>query len=324
MKIGITLAGGGAKGAYQIGVLKSLEEFGLMKYVSVISGTSVGALNAVLYTQGYDKAKEVWDSLLADSILSFDLMDKLENFPKLAGSTIIKGFAATIIKYGIFGREGVRNMLEQFDLEEISNSVPELFVSITKQLTLRNEVVSTKDHSKEDFIDLLLASSAIPIIFPIQKYRDKGYWDGGISNNFPISTIKKMCDFTIGVDLSARGKMQRRNNNKCNAYISSHPNFLSGKTLNFDKILLTKLHDLGYYDTTRILLRTLKEERERKFRFEMNKKKKAINKAFLEISQNFHLESIEKDLNVIAKSLDIDVNLYTVDGFFKSEDHIKI
>lgn len=48
MKIGLVLAGGGGKGGYQIGVWKYLKEIGLEKNISVISGTSVGGLNAVL------------------------------------------------------------------------------------------------------------------------------------------------------------------------------------------------------------------------------------------------------------------------------------
>lgn len=48
---GIVLAGGGGRGAYQIGCWKKLKELGLDRF-SVISGTSVGALNAALIAAG--------------------------------------------------------------------------------------------------------------------------------------------------------------------------------------------------------------------------------------------------------------------------------
>ena len=59
MKIGLVLAGGGARGTYQIGVWKALIELGIDKYIKVVSGTSIGAVNAMLFQQGaYDMAEE--------------------------------------------------------------------------------------------------------------------------------------------------------------------------------------------------------------------------------------------------------------------------
>ena len=52
MKIGLVLAGGGARGAYQIGIWKALRELNIDKHISVVSGTSIGALNAILFMQG--------------------------------------------------------------------------------------------------------------------------------------------------------------------------------------------------------------------------------------------------------------------------------
>ena len=58
--VGLVLAGGGAKGAYQIGCWKALRACGL-RHFGAIAGTSVGALNAVLVSQDdYDKAESIW------------------------------------------------------------------------------------------------------------------------------------------------------------------------------------------------------------------------------------------------------------------------
>lgn len=51
-KIGLVLTGGGGRGAYHIGVWKALTETKLDRYVSAVSGTSVGGLNAVLCNIG--------------------------------------------------------------------------------------------------------------------------------------------------------------------------------------------------------------------------------------------------------------------------------
>ena len=47
--IGLVLSGGGAKGAFQAGVWKVMNEFGLADKVRVISGTSAGAINAAAF-----------------------------------------------------------------------------------------------------------------------------------------------------------------------------------------------------------------------------------------------------------------------------------
>ena len=52
MNVGLVLSGGGAKGAYQIGMLRALEELGISRQISVISGTSIGAFNALAYAVG--------------------------------------------------------------------------------------------------------------------------------------------------------------------------------------------------------------------------------------------------------------------------------
>ena len=73
MKIGLVLAGGGARGAYQIGVWKALIELGIDKYIKVVSGTSIGAVNAMLFQQGaYKLAEEFWYNIKKEQILPMD------------------------------------------------------------------------------------------------------------------------------------------------------------------------------------------------------------------------------------------------------------
>lgn len=60
-KIGLVLSGGGAKGAYEVGVWKAMEQFKLTKKVKAISGTSVGSLNGALFANVSPKrAEELW------------------------------------------------------------------------------------------------------------------------------------------------------------------------------------------------------------------------------------------------------------------------
>ena len=50
--IGLVFAGGGGKGAYQIGVWRAVRELQLEQHIAVAAGTSVGALNAALFLKG--------------------------------------------------------------------------------------------------------------------------------------------------------------------------------------------------------------------------------------------------------------------------------
>ena len=62
MRLGVCLPGGGAKGAFQAGVLESLYHRGIKKYDSYAC-TSIGAINGYyLYTENLDKMKKVWIS----------------------------------------------------------------------------------------------------------------------------------------------------------------------------------------------------------------------------------------------------------------------
>lgn len=48
LNIGLVLAGGGAKGAYEAGVFKALWELDIIRRVSVVSGTSIGTINGLM------------------------------------------------------------------------------------------------------------------------------------------------------------------------------------------------------------------------------------------------------------------------------------
>ena len=69
---GLVLNGGGAKGAYQIGAWAALRQLELYEEITAVSGTSVGALNALLISQDdFDKAINVWKTIKQEDITPF-------------------------------------------------------------------------------------------------------------------------------------------------------------------------------------------------------------------------------------------------------------
>lgn len=77
MKVGLVLSGGGAKGAYQVGVLKALQELGTR--VDMVAGASIGSLNGAILAAAPDlktgviRLEEVWSELAKNSPLSLQI-----------------------------------------------------------------------------------------------------------------------------------------------------------------------------------------------------------------------------------------------------------
>jgi NTE family protein len=63
---GLVLAGGGGKGIYQVGMIKSLAAAGLLDDVVAVSGTSIGGVNAVLFAEGLLEGKFEFDNSISD------------------------------------------------------------------------------------------------------------------------------------------------------------------------------------------------------------------------------------------------------------------
>lgn len=67
----VVLAGGGSRGAYQIGVWRAMQELGIS--YQIVTGTSVGALNGAMLVQGdYEPARRMWLRLTAKDIANVE------------------------------------------------------------------------------------------------------------------------------------------------------------------------------------------------------------------------------------------------------------
>ena len=68
MKLGIALAGGGSKGAYEMGVWQALRELNVS--YDIVTGTSIGAVNGVLMVQDdFEQALKLWSTTTAETIM---------------------------------------------------------------------------------------------------------------------------------------------------------------------------------------------------------------------------------------------------------------
>ncbi|HVL47479.1 MAG TPA: patatin-like phospholipase family protein [Candidatus Thermoplasmatota archaeon] len=163
---GLVLSGGGGRGAYEYGVYSALADRGIA--FDVISGTSVGAITAAFIASGVEHARieALWRAMGAFRVAQ----------PRSDVWTLPRWT-------NLLDTRPLRRFLEDnLDLEAVRTSPTQLrFTAVdvdTGELTVfRNRDVT---------IDHLLASSAIPILFPMVEVDGRHYWDGGAVANTPI------------------------------------------------------------------------------------------------------------------------------------------
>lgn len=211
-KLGIALAGGGARGAYQIGALNVLDSHGILDNIVAVSGSSVGSLNAVLLaTNDLKKAHQTWLDLdHTDLFVQDDNMFKRFFEEKL--EFIYKGAYNTDRLEEIIEASLDYDKLKEVDvyvatshvghddttwLELMSLSLRNMFA---KETLVRYPNLRTMD--KDTIRKTLLASCAIPIVFKPVVIDHETYYDGGVLDNTPyMPLINHGCDAIIVIDL---------------------------------------------------------------------------------------------------------------------------
>ncbi|TPO62982.1 patatin-like phospholipase family protein, partial [Salmonella enterica subsp. enterica serovar Typhimurium] len=141
---GLVLGGGGAKGAYQIGVWHALVELGI-KY-TMISGTSVGALNGGLILQGnLEQAEKMWQKITTDQILLVSDMGERQDY---SINQVLKEWreltSIAIQSKGISTAPLLNLIREVTDSEKIISKDMDFFIVTTATPSMTETVVSLK------------------------------------------------------------------------------------------------------------------------------------------------------------------------------------
>ena len=168
----LILSGGGTRGAYEIGVWKYLCE--VKWQPDLICGTSVGAINGAAITAGLSLEDLIglWKRIESDMVTGISIFKRL-------GSLIgLRGFTPYM------DTRPLRSFLEStLSIDKIRNSDIELVISAVNLLS--SEIAYFNNSSIA--VDHIMASSAIPVVFPWQYIDGKPHWDGGVMANTPIA-----------------------------------------------------------------------------------------------------------------------------------------
>ncbi len=236
-KIGLVLSGGGAKGLAHIGVLKVLEEAGIVP--DYISGTSMGSIVGGLYAIGYS-AEDLsilnhsidWAILLSDVVpLSNVAMDEKHEYKRyflelpirkkkvMLPSAMLEGQNLEMILSSLTWRAAGIDSFNKF---------PYPYCCVGAEI-INGEII---DFKCGNLTTAMRASMAIPSVFtPIVLDSTRVIVDGGVLRNFPVDEVIDMgADIIIGV------------------YTGYNEGITSDDLTSIDKILSRAASSYGIYD----------------------------------------------------------------------------
>ena len=216
-RIGLLLGGGGARAAYQVGVLKAIAELTpkeLNNPFEIISGTSAGSINAAAlasntydFHHGVEKIISVWSNFRIHHVFRADSGSLLKRIFAWLWSSI--GFGKTEDSPdSLLDNTPLRQLLEHYiNLPLIQQAIDEeklygFCINACSYTTGRSicfyqahrdvqpwSRTSRLGRPEKITIDHLMASSAIPVIFPSVKIGREYFGDGTMRQNAPISPV---------------------------------------------------------------------------------------------------------------------------------------
>jgi NTE family protein len=264
-KIGFVLSGGGSRGAYEAGIIHYLrtdlaKRLGRHVPIDIVTGTSVGAINAAFLAATMEdpdaQAARVvasWRALHIEEMISLRPMDVLRAArmalggdppPPAPGSFRYGGLLDTAglerFVLRVIPWRGIDRNLRARHLRAISVSATHVGTGHTVVFLSSAEPVP-REWSRDPFVRHraarigprhVLASAAIPMLFPAVKIGEDYYTDGGLRQNTPMSpAIRLGADRMLLVSLrhvAAEPKEIQRERSEA----FPKPLFLAGKALN--------------------------------------------------------------------------------------------
>ena len=231
---GLVLSGGGAKGAFEIGVWRWLQRTGLDKKITGISGTSVGALNSILFScTSLEEAERIWRSVRQEDLTRVNketLKRVAEIFLQALTGAAIGSISAPLLMQDMMPMTG-ESFFTQEKLSEIVDEVLKsrfprdrvVFSCLARQSlqqqkeppaenalqALHNaDYYCLNNRNVKEISKIVLASSALPLVYDPVRIHHFEYRDGGCRDNTPCTPlIRSGFRKLIVVHLSERGRM---------------------------------------------------------------------------------------------------------------------
>ncbi|MCF7504886.1 patatin-like phospholipase family protein [Vibrio sp. L3-7] len=262
LTVAVVLAGGGAKGAAHIGVLKALEEMQIP--VDYITGTSMGSYVGGLYATGMS-ADEIesfiytvdWNRGYRDRVNRSDrrVRDKEYEDRYQLNTDLGLGWGEIKARKGVVqGQNMLRILRETTGNLSPFDSFDQLAIpyrSVATDIIKLEEVVIDHGH----LVDAMMASMSVPGALPPYEVDGRMLVDGGVTNNMPVDVARAMgADIVIAVDISSNYKDKEDFTTFLSAadqlsnYLVRRSTQEQAETLTDDDVFLRP--DVGQMDTT--------------------------------------------------------------------------
>ena len=238
----LVLAGGGARGSYQVGVWRALME--LDWHPQIITGTSVGSLNGAMFVlDQYETARDMWLS-----IRSKDVMELPEENADLSE---LHAFLREVVRDGGMDVTPLEEIVERVLDEDALRASPIRFGLVTvEKRGLKPRELTLEDIPAGKVKDYLLASAACFPALRAKQIDGVQFLDGGYRDNMPTALAQKMgAEELVCVDLEGVGITLPNRTGLPTTMIRSY--WELGDILHFDPDTAKRNMELGYYDTLR-------------------------------------------------------------------------
>jgi NTE family protein len=175
--VALVLSGGGAKGAWEAGAAAALIEYGVP--VSLVAGSSAGALNAAMLADGrLDRLQALWRSLSRAQVYSIR--------PGVVFAGLLPGWATLLALDAVgslFDPSPLRELIvSSLDLDRVRASPRRLLVLTTDLARREPRVFDNATVS----VDALMAAAAVPGAFPPVSVDGTLLVDGGLTGRAPV------------------------------------------------------------------------------------------------------------------------------------------
>ena len=169
---GLVLAGGGGKGIYQVGVIKSLAEAGLLNDITAVSGTSIGGVNAVLFAEGLMEGRKDFEKDLGDK--ANEIPEKLKLTASLDSAVSQMEEAWKEIDYNVFfnvdinsihagdrhfSRNATEKLIDKYLSYDLLKKNEDFYLPIYVAAASCPPDVVTTDHITQEEMNILLTAS---------------------------------------------------------------------------------------------------------------------------------------------------------------------
>ena len=215
-KVAIVLSGGGARGAYQAGVMQAISEIleSENAKISVLTGASAGAISASFLASHWEnprlaaqKLGELWSGIHAENVYKTDAFSIGKIGLKWVLDTTLGSFHKKKMARSLLNTDPLRKLIgENISLEKISSNLEQghleslsvtamdyasatsvSFVQAAKAVPMWDRF-RRRGEQTQITVDHVLGSSAIPLFFPPVQIGSRFFGDGCVRNTAPVSS----------------------------------------------------------------------------------------------------------------------------------------